>query len=180
MNEASSLTTGAEFVIPDVWPGCLVEFSVGKTRANRVLGTVTRKKTRAVDIQVTTERGLAMFRDCWHEDDPWVDSREADVWEDGDRGTWRLAQGEIRARAMVFQLEELRRRVAALELQAVAPAPETPRPAAAAPQDPSQRPGYRWKRPRVTVPPVDSTVTVPPVDSTGAEPEIVDAEAENL
>lgn len=171
MNETSSLTTGAEFVMPDVWPGCLVEFSVGKTRANRVLGTVIRKKTRAVDIQVITERGLTMFRDCWHEDDPWVDSREADVWEDGDRGTWRLAQGEIRARAMVTQLEELRRRVAAMESQAVDRAPETPRSAAAAPQDPSQRAGYRWKRPRVTA---------PPVDSTGAEPETVDAEAEDL
>lgn len=142
-----------QFVMPDVYVGCLVECSRGKTSNNRVVGTVYRKKSRSVDIRVTTETGIEFLLDCWHEEDPWVESRGPDAWEENTRGTWRLSQGELRNQAMAVRLEELCRRVTALEQSAAAPQRSVHHAASESLPEKTAFPGHRWKRAKLGLQP---------------------------
>lgn len=97
-----------QFVMPHLFIGCPVEASVGKSRGPYSLGLVMRPKNNSADILLFGSNGsIGMMFNCWHHDDPRVDTAGPDAWEDNTRGTWRLTEGEIRQRQVVADLTRL-------------------------------------------------------------------------
>lgn len=96
-----------EFEFPHLFLGCQVEVSGDPAWTDKSFGVVARVKggsANSADIIVYHKTGPTyMRRDCWHEDDPRVVTL-AQVFQDGDRGVFRLAEGEIRSRQLTARL----------------------------------------------------------------------------
>lgn len=105
-----------DFAMPQVHIACFVEASIGKSRGPYTLGIVMRAKTRSVDLLIFAENQMAVLYDCWHDDDPRIETSGPEVWEDNTRGTWHLSQGEIERLKMISDLAGVQGRLAALEM----------------------------------------------------------------
>jgi hypothetical protein len=98
-----------EFTFPEVQRGCAVEVSSEPSRSDETLGIVINAKNSTVDVLAFHSNGaVSMRRNCWHVDDPRCVSL-AQVFQDGDRGVFRLAASELRQREIMTRLDGLER-----------------------------------------------------------------------
>lgn len=94
---------GEEFRFPPLFRGCFVDVSNDPSWSDTTLGIVLNAKRESADILCIYEGGIMPRRDCWHEDDPRC-TKLAHVFDDGDRGVFRLAEGEVRQRQLMQRL----------------------------------------------------------------------------
>ena len=116
-----------EFVFPEIHTMMAVEVTTTLDWSEFSAGMVLRPKNRGADIVMMHggfAGGMAQLRDCLHESDPWIQERPA-MFEEGDRGIFRLAKSEKQMRMILDQfvqtnaaIEELVARVAKLEQDA--------------------------------------------------------------
>lgn len=103
------------FQVPELYIGCPVECSAGKSRAAHAYGLVIRVKSRSADILAFSAGQMGVFEDSWHEQDPRVEAAPPDAWSDNTRGTWKLTKGEIRSREMAVEMVTIRQKLQSLE-----------------------------------------------------------------
>lgn len=90
-----------EFSFPNVPPGTWVRVYDDPGKGSNKIGFVCRSKHSSVDVVAfSTEgaRGLQLFLDCWHVDDPRVANQPHIIQEDPERGVFELTDSEKRAR----------------------------------------------------------------------------------
>ena len=123
-----------EFVLPKIDLMTFVEVTQTTDWSEFAGGIVIKLGNRTADVLMIVGGyggGLCPLPDCVHADDPWIRERPA-MFEDGERGIFRLAKSEKTMRLIVDQfarnnatVEELVARVAQLE-QAVGTKPPKP------------------------------------------------------
>lgn len=88
--------------------GTLVEFATSPTENERCLGFVTKTGKQFVSIAYFGSRRTETRRFCLHRSDPRCESMP-EIFKDGDRGVWELADSEKRARLLDAKLAGLER-----------------------------------------------------------------------
>ena len=113
-----------EFVFPKMDVMTFVEVTTTLDWSEFAGGIVLKTSDRTADVWMIAggyEGGMTMLPDCIHADDPWIKERPA-MFEDGDRGIFRLAKSEKMMR-LIFDsftqtnatIEALVARIAVLE-----------------------------------------------------------------
>ncbi len=99
-------TEDFDFKKLNMYIGCMVEVSSDPTENSPALGHVTHVGPGSVSIMCVSKSNITGRRACWHVDDPRCKA-SPEVFETGNRGVFRLAKSELRARATVARLEAL-------------------------------------------------------------------------
>jgi hypothetical protein len=91
----------SEFVYPEVYVGCQVEFATepGAVGSQWRLGQVAACKNRSCDLILFTPGGPEYRNDCWHVDDPRCKQTPHVLRERG-RGVFRVTRHETMLRAV--------------------------------------------------------------------------------
>jgi len=133
------MSTVTEFKMPTLHPMDRVMVSQDPTWASPIPGWITRVKSNGADIAVLALGRVMLFHDSMYFDDPRVKERPH-LFDDGDRGVFRLAQSEEDQRAVMSELSSQRDMLdqlvadvaamsppAAPEIPVAPKAPKTPR-----------------------------------------------------
>lgn len=98
----------AEFRPPATYIGCPVEFAANPTENERCLGLVAHVGTQYVDVLCFMGRTLSYRRHCLHRTDPRCEELP-EIFNDGDRGVWELAESEKQTRELSARLDGIER-----------------------------------------------------------------------
>lgn len=82
-------------------------------RTQWIYGKVTVPKTNSCDIQVWTERGGMHRHDCWHADDPRIETSRA--WAESGRGVFVLSPRELANRDRERRFDDLETKIRRLD-----------------------------------------------------------------
>jgi len=97
-----------EYQPPRTYVGCPVEFAASPTENTRCLGLVARVGKQFVDLLIFHGHNLGYRRHCLHRSDPRCEALP-ELFKDGDRGVWELAESEKRARELAARLDGMER-----------------------------------------------------------------------
>ena len=90
--------------------------SQNPTFADPVPGWIVKVKSNGADVVVVVHGRMLLFHDSMYYDDPRVEQRPQ-LFVDGDRGVFRLAQSELDQRAIVKELADQRELIDQLAAQ---------------------------------------------------------------